>query len=749
MFRTNLHSCLVAVSVIWAVAARGGDAETLRADVIWRSKLVEAKDANGAWNWTDGARFPNAETDYVIRHFTRTPQTSEGYVFGGKSLTLVSGGSLNLKPTANVAYTFPRRGLILSGGVVAHLAHGARVTLAGRITTTAPVHAPVVFRPAPDESVRTAFDTSFALDASLESAPGCSLRITADRSRNDPQFANWGIVELNGNFSTYRGILDVRDHGVAIFNNPAPFPGTLSVGTNGYLGVTNIVTRTFSLPEWNGGGFWLGFDPDSGNTSCIVLPMLRQRETGPLHLFIFGVKAVRPACAGRTYGPLLKVPASSGITAKDMALEVKGYDAFVPLPRFRLVARDEADGMRAFYAEACQLTDEERKQLPYHIWMDEPPDQTWTVTGQYPEVRGVRRAVIFEGNEANGAYNHHAKIVFAHGRFHAAWSNQRYDEDGPGQRVLYASSEDGLHWGDPRELVPALSPETPWGGSGVFCQAGDFFEQGDRLFALAAVTEITGWQNKDKTKSSPVHTRECGWPVYASRGCVVREIRKDGTFGPLRSRFKGVRPEILIRPVQPLDEAEPRFKFPSREWNDMNALRQMPERRLCESIAWKKPGGGFVGLFRDDSGSGYKWMSFSDDGYKWTKPHITDMHDAQSLTRALALDDGTILLVGNHRGLGRSVPGVGWCDRDPLMISVSRDGIHFSNTHTVREGYYRFKVWPGPRARGGSAQYPHLIVHDGMCYVIYSLGKESIETSCFPLANLIENDKMPTTREKE
>ena len=70
----------------------------------------------------------------------------------------------------------------------------------------------------------------------------------------------------------------------------------------------------------------------------------------------------------------------------------------------------------------------------------------------------------------------------------------------------------------------AVSPEAPWGGPGVFCQAGDFFERDGRLFALAAVTEITGWQNRDKTKSSPVHTRECGWPVYAGRGRVVREI---------------------------------------------------------------------------------------------------------------------------------------------------------------------------------------------------------------------------------
>lgn len=720
-------------------ADAGAVAETRCGDTLNHSKLVELKNERGEWNWTDGAAYPNAGTDYVIRHFTRTPDGARSIVFGGKSLTLAEGGSLNFKCTGAVTYDFPRDGFVFAGGLLAHLAHGVRVAFAGRFTVTAPAERPGVIRPAPDGRTRTALETALAIEGPFVSAPGAGLRVTGDRSRKSADFENWGIVELNGDVSGYRGALDVRDYGVVIFNRAASLPGTLTLGPNGYLGVTNLQERTFGPIACDGGGAWVGFDPDSGRTSCLTLPSFRRTPGKSFGLVLAGAKAIRTNAVGRVFGPLLKVPAASGLTADAVALTVVGYD-FARVPRFRLVARDEG-GMRGFYAEGLALTEEERARLPLHIWMDEPPDQTWTVEGQYPEVPGTRHATVFEGDEANGAYNHHAKIAFWGGRFHAAWSNQRYDEDGPGQRVLYASSEDGVRWSRAREVVPSLSPEAPWSKApGVFCQASGFAEWEGRLFAIGGCTEIVLWRNMDKTKSSPVHTRECGWPEYRSRGWVAREVKADGSFGTLFSRLCGVRPEILLREIPPQSEVEPRFRNPPAgfAWDPKDAFRQLPERRLCEQVAWKTPKGEIVGLFRDDSRSGYKWMSFSKDGFTWTKPRVTDMHDAPSLTRPLVLEDGTVLLFGNHRCLARNVPGYGWRDRDPLMVSVSRDGLHFSGTRAVREGYYRFRVQPGPRARGGSAQYPDAIVRDGMVHVIYSLGKESIATTVFPLANLLD-----------
>lgn len=386
------------------------------------------------------------------------------------------------------------------------------------------------------------------------------------------------------------------------------------------------------------------------------------------------------------------------------------------------------------------LAEDEAK--PLHIWLDEEPDQTWTVTGQYPEVPSATHTVIFKGNEANGGYNHHAKIYFWGGRFHASWSNCRYDEDGVGQRVLYASSEDGENWSMPREVVPSLSPEAPWGFPGYFCQACEFQEFEGRLFATASVTEIVEWTNRDKTLKSPVYDKKrTGFPVYKHYGKMAREIRADGTFGELFTMFREpLDDKKLIRPIRTQAQVEPAFAMRKEGWNLADAIKKSDGRRLCEPTVWKAPNGSWVCLFRDDSGSHRKWMCASRDGKEWSKPVMTDMHDAPSQTCSLALKDGTVLLVGNHRGAGKVMPGIGWRDRDPLMISLSRDGVRFSHTMAVREGPHEYTVKGphAPRARGGSAQYPRMLVHGDKCYVIYSEGKEDIEVTSFDLKAYLE-----------
>lgn len=383
-------------------------------------------------------------------------------------------------------------------------------------------------------------------------------------------------------------------------------------------------------------------------------------------------------------------------------------------------------------------TDEERRD-EMHLWLDEQPDQTWQVVGQYPTVPGTEHGFVFQGDAASGGYNHHARIVHHGGRFHALWSNQRYDEDGPGQRVLYASSSDGLNWSRPRELVGAVSPEGPWELGGVACAAEAFVIFDGRLFGVASAFEFVAWENMEKTKRVEKATRECCHPVSRGNGKLYREIRPDGTFGRLFMSDGFILPEHPLLAIAARKDVEPSFALPAREWNEHAAVRQKPERRLCEPVVWKKGDDGFVMLLRDDSNSYRKWVSFSKDGLDWTKPRLTDIGDARSHGCAVTLKDGLVLLIINPRGKGYKDPKLGWRDRDPLTVSVSRDGLHFGNTHTVREGYYKYVVPQsgGPRCRGGSAAYPQAVVVGDFLYVIYSRGKESIETTRIPLNGLL------------
>lgn len=385
----------------------------------------------------------------------------------------------------------------------------------------------------------------------------------------------------------------------------------------------------------------------------------------------------------------------------------------------------------------------EERQDEMHLWLDEPPDQTWQVTGQYPTVPGTEHAVIFRGDSVKGSYNHHAQICHFGGRFHAVWSNQRYDEDGPGQRVLYATSPDGLRWDDPREIVPSVSPEAPWERGGAYCAAGAFVVFENRLFASAGMAMISKWQDIERKKSSPVCTRECGFPVYRGLGRLYREIKGDGSYGPLFCEDPDSLPSNLLVKIEKRMKVEPRFSLPRPEWGMGDVLKQKGDRRFCEPTAWKAKDGRFTMLLRDDSNSYRKWIAFSDDGWHWTKPRLTDIGDARTMACNLTLDDGTVLLICNPRGRGFNDPKLGWRDRDPMTISVSTDGLHFSGTHTVKEGYHRFTVplKGGPRCRGGSAAYPCAIRVGDYCHVIYSNGKEDIGTTRIPLKALLEKEK--------
>jgi len=391
-------------------------------------------------------------------------------------------------------------------------------------------------------------------------------------------------------------------------------------------------------------------------------------------------------------------------------------------------------------------------KVPLHIWLDEPPDQTWEVVGQYPSIPGARHARVFTCDEASGGYNHHAKIARLGGRFYAAWSNSRYDEDGPGQRVLMATSEDGLKWSAPRELIPSLSPESPWGRPGYFMQAGEFFEWNGRLFGVGEVTEIVKWTDRDKTVFADFYDkRKHGWPVYEGFGRVIREIHADGSLGKVAANdifSRKAKVEKLIRPVPPIAETYPGLCLPVTPWNVSDAARQIPERRMCEPTVWKNPAGDWTCLFRDDSGSNRKWMCFSKDGRTWTKPEMTDMFDAPSQDCQVTLPDGRILLFGNHRGKGIVDKQKRWRDRDPLMVSVSDDGRTFSRTHAVIEGYHEQRV-KGPRARGGSAQYPRAVLVGNNVHVIYSNGKEDIETTVFDVRAILGETPLPANGLRE
>src|SRR5690348_12919817 len=66
----------------------------------------------------------------------------------------------------------------------------------------------------------------------------------------------------------------------------------------------------------------------------------------------------------------------------------------------------------------------------------------------------LEETCIFRGREG-AAYNHHPQMLFDQGRLYASWSNGIIHEDQPGQRMLFAVSEDeGKTWSKESQITP-------------------------------------------------------------------------------------------------------------------------------------------------------------------------------------------------------------------------------------------------------------------------------------------------------
>ena len=84
-----------------------------------------------------------------------------------------------------------------------------------------------------------------------------------------------------------------------------------------------------------------------------------------------------------------------------------------------------------------------------------------------------------------------------------------------------------------------------------------------------------------------------------------------------------------------------------------------------------------------------------------------------------------IYLVGNQIAEGR----------DPVTIAVARDGLHFDEHWAVNFGAPEIR-FPG-QAKCKGFQYPGAMIYENTFYVSYSIGKEDIGFSKFPIESIL------------
>lgn len=344
------------------------------------------------------------------------------------------------------------------------------------------------------------------------------------------------------------------------------------------------------------------------------------------------------------------------------------------------------------------------------------------------------------------SYSHHAQLACLDGRLFATYSSGRRDEDQLGQRMMLAVSDDlGASWSAPR---PLLDSQPGRFGQGVVTSEGVHVHRG-RLVAYAGFYDRTYHgmlmyyaaggriEHGEHPFIDDAHTRilvsDDAGATWTQRGRIPAFVPNLGPTATRSGRLilpgnvtfpftddpagvDGWRRAGLPRLPPDAVDAPGAFQRACRARGDAG--------HYCEGSFFQRDDGTLCMMLRT---GGPLAVAFSaDDGETWSEPHPTDYADAGSRFQFGRLADGRFF------GLSNPQPG---SVRTPLVLTLSDDGVRFDRHFIVGDAENHL-----PRTHGvhkyGRYGYPHLIVVDGVCIVIYSINKEDIAVTRFALADL-------------
>jgi hypothetical protein len=362
----------------------------------------------------------------------------------------------------------------------------------------------------------------------------------------------------------------------------------------------------------------------------------------------------------------------------------------------------------------------------------------------YPALEGVTHHDICRAAEETGWFSHHAQIVHHKGVFLAAWSSHPMGEDGPGQRVLCAISDNGSTWKPPFECLPPMDEARDPGESGRVATAIGWVIAEGKAYVIGEVDDRLGKRYRDRISYNPAEsTPERPYIGRYGLGRVARAVERNGKLGqifwlqaaPPAPRLQGQSfpgsddarfRRVAGRIVRTLSEPERR---PSWDFQHKTAwTRGEDGHLLCEPTIYRRRDGVFVRISRDrerpPSLRLYAAVS-RDGGNSWTAAVRTEIPDSPSKSCSGSLADGGVFLIGNY--VPESARGL----RDPLVLSLSRDGRRFDRAAAVRSGSPTIRKDGSAKSRG--FQYPSAVLARGALWVIYSIGKEDVAVTRIPL----------------
>jgi PelA/Pel-15E family pectate lyase len=357
--------------------------------------------------------------------------------------------------------------------------------------------------------------------------------------------------------------------------------------------------------------------------------------------------------------------------------------------------------------------------------------------GQLRPAIGVESFQILRANRTHPeladhfgwTYNHAPMIAYWNGRFFVEYlSNPVGEHIAPGQTLL-SSSADGRHWDAPKVIFPIykLQRPDPPGGTAMMHQRMAFFIAPDgRLLAMAFYG----------------HAPDPFGPGGIGR--VVREIHKDGSFGPI----------YFLRYNTRSGWGESNTAYPSykhaKDAGFIQACDAFFDNRLMREQFWDEEQlfeGDFFAVKSHGSQEAFNWYHrkdgklvglwkwsmaalSSDEGRTWSRPvKVPTLRMTGAKISGRRTSDGRYALVYN--------PNVDDDHRWPLAMVTGDDGVLFDNILCI-QGEVPPRRFAG-RYKDFGSQY-NRIVEEGNgqtpgsdLWVTYSMNKEDIWVSRVPV----------------
>ncbi len=361
--------------------------------------------------------------------------------------------------------------------------------------------------------------------------------------------------------------------------------------------------------------------------------------------------------------------------------------------------------------------------------------------GGLSPVVGVHNIQIMQANREHPTKAGNDGWTYNHQPMMAYWNNQFYlhflcdpsDEHIPPSRTMLQTSGDGYTWSEPEILFPEVSvpegfqkPERPEQAHNLIAimhqRVGWYVSRSGQLFAIGNYG--VAFDRKDDPNDGN------------GLGRVVREVRKDGTFGPIYfiylnhtyKKYKTVFPfytkadKATRRACEEL-LANPRYRMQWVEEADRNDPLIPLNKGYKAYCDYTLPDGRIASLWK------HALTSISDDGGNtWAQPveRAKGFVNSNAKIWGQRLSDGTYATIYNPSEY-----------RWPLGISLSKDGLEYTTLNLVQGevppmrygGNYKSY---GPQYVRG-IQEGNGVPNDSDLWISYSMNKEDMWVAHIPV----------------